>query len=332
MLNFKIITDKKIWEKFLLASDQVTFLQSWNWGMFHENLGHKIFRIGIYQQQKLIGLILAIKICAKRGTYLEIPGGPILNWQKQTVIDQVFNYLKSLAKKEKAVFIRIRPNIIITPKLNLVKAPMHLHAENTWVLDLNKTPEQLLAGMRKNTRYSIKKAEKLGVTVIESTAQKDIDKLYQLQLAVVSRQHFTPFSYQYLLTQFQAFVKDGQIKIFKAIYQEKILAISFIIFYGDEAVYHYSGSSDELRQIPASYALQWQAILTAKQLGFKRYNFWGIASNNNPRHRFAGVTLFKIGFGGRGINYFPAHDLIVNHWLYWPTYIFEALRKKLRRL
>ena len=37
------------------------------------------------------------------------------------------------------------------------------------------------------------------------------------------------------------------------------------------------------------------------------------------------------GFGGQEINYLPAHDLPTSL-LYWPTYLFETLRKKIRKL
>lgn len=331
MISLKPIVSKTIWENFLLQSDQCTFLQSWNWGEFHLQLGHKIFRLGIYKNNQLAGLILAIKICAKRAIYLEIPGGPILNWQSQTEINQVFNYLKSLAAEEQAVFIRIRPNITSVPKLNLIKSPMHLHAETTWVLDLEPSEEQLLAAMRKNTRYSLKKSFSLPLKVVASKNIKDVQALYRLQLAVAKRHNFVPFSLAYLEAQFQAFLPDNQIQLFKVIYRQQVLAIAFIIFYGPEAVYHYSGSADQYRDIPASYALQWAVIKEAKRRGFRRYNFWGIASNHNPQHRFAGVTLFKTGFGGRPINYLPAHDLPLN-WSYWLTYLFETIRRLVRHL
>lgn len=331
MYQVKPIANKKQWENFLLASPQVSFLQSWNWGVFHEKLGHKIFRLGLFQGKQLIGVSLLIKIFAKRATYFECPAGPVIPWEDQAAVNFIFKFIKKLAKSQGAVFVRIRPNIE-TKKINypLIKAPMHLHAETTWVLDLNLPAETLLANMRKTTRYEIKKAAKLGVIVRSGTIQ-DIPELFKLQLEVVKRQKFTPFSQEYLLKQWQAFAPDNQIKIFKAIYQGQVLAISFIIFYGAEAVYHYSGSRSDFRHIPASAALQWQAILSAKKQKLSRYNFWGIAPNNNPRHRFSGVTIFKKGFGGRPVNYFPAHDLVIKS-IYWLDYLFESLRRSFRRL
>jgi len=331
MLEFKIINDKLTWERFLLASDQVNFLQSWAWGEFHRSLGHKIFRLGIYQSFRLVGLVLLIKIIARRGVYFEVPGGPIINWKDKAIIGQVFAYLKKLGLEQKISFIRIRPNICFKPEFNLIKAPMHLHAENTWVLDLNQSEAEIMAKMRKTTRYLIKKAIKLGVKIIISNNEHDIDILAKLQQDTVNRHHFIPFSREYFLNQFKAFKVDNTIKIFKAIYQGRVLSIAMIIFYGPEAIYHYSASSDEARQIPASYLVQWEAIKLAKKQHCRRYNFWGIAPNDNSRHRFYGVTIFKKGFGGQRLNYCPAYDLVVRK-NYWLIYLFESLRKIFRRL
>ena len=206
---------------------------------------------------------------------------------------------------------------------------MHLHAETTWVLDLDQPEEKILKSMRKNTRYAIKKAKKLNVKVTTSKKLTDVDTLYELQLETVNRKRFIPFSKTFLKEQFETFQSVNQLQLFKASYKDQVLAMAMVHFYGQEAVYHYSGSSNQLRNIPASYLLQWKAIKTAKKLGFKRYNFWGYTEN--PKHRFFGPSLFKKGFGGYKLGYMPAHDLPINN-SYWLTYLFETLRRKIRRL
>lgn len=338
MITVRKISQKKLWEDFLQSSPQVSFLQSYNWGEFHRKLGHKIFRLGFYQDNNLIGITLLIKIKAKRGSYLECPAGPVISYTNYKVVEQILNLIKDLASKEKTSFIRIRPNVKETKqnlellkKLGLNPAPMHLHAETTWLLDLGLPKKELLLNMRKNTRHAIKKAKKLKILVTASTNPKDISLLYKLQLDTVKRHKFIPFSEEYFLDQLNAFKKDNQIQLFKASYQGQVLAISFIIFYGDEATYHYSGSSSTHRNIPVSYALQWAAIKAAKKRGLLKYNFWGIAKDSKKDHRFSGVTTFKKGFGGYQANYIKGHDLPIKK-TYWLTYIFETLRRRTRHL
>lgn len=338
MIKVREIENKEIWESFVLANKDGNFLQSWNWGEFNKNLGKKIFRLGFFDQNDLKGVSLLIKQKAKRGIYLECPGGPLINWGQPGFFKEFIAQLKKIGEKEKCLFARVRPQIqdnlinkILFKNHGFVSAPMHLHAETTWQLDVTKSEERLLREMRKTTRYLIKKAIKLGIEVKQSTKLKDVDFLYKLQMETVARHHFVPFPKEYFLEEFKAFVSDNQIKIFKAIWQGQVLAIAFIIFYGQEAVYHYSGSTSAFPKIPTSYALQWAVIKEAKKRGCKVYNLWGIAPADNPKHRFAGVTLFKKGFGGYKVDHLHAQDLPISLG-YWVVHIFERMRKVYRRL
>lgn len=338
MIEVKEIKNKETWENFILTNPGQNFLQSWNWGEFNKNLNHKIFRLGFFNQGDLQGACLLIKKQAKRGTHLECPAGPLIDWNRPLFFKEFVNQLRKIGQEEKCLYARVRPQILdnftnqtLFKNQGFISAPMHLHAENTWQLDVSKSEEQLLREMRKTTRYLVKKAIKQGVRVEQSTEEKDVDFLYQLQMEAVARHHFVPFPKKYFLAEFKAFIADDQIRIFKAIWKNKVLAIAFIIFYGQGAVYHYSGSSSRFPKIPASYALQWEVIKEAKKRNCRVYNFWGIAPTDNPRHRFAGVTLFKKGFGGYRVDYLHAQDLALNG-TYWLIHLFERIRKIYRRL
>lgn len=310
----------------MLKSEQVNFLQSWAWGEMHRSLGRTVWRLGVYRRGRLSGLVQLIKITARRATYLECPGGPVIDWAGPDR-PKLFAELKRFARENGASFVRIRPNIF--PKeLGLKQAPMHLHAETTWVLDLAPGEEELLKNMRKTSRYLIRKAEKLGVKISQSVDPEDIDLLFALQQETVGRKHFVPFPKDYFLAELKAFLPDS-VRLFKAAYRGEVLAVAMIIFYGPEAVYHYSGSSSRQREVPASYLLQWEVIKTAKRLGFRRYNFWGYT--DDPKHRFYGPSRFKAGFGGRRVEYQPAQDLVAGPG-YWGNWVVETLRRKLRRL
>jgi len=332
------VKNKKTWESFVLNNKEGNFLQSWNWGRFHQQIGNKIFRLGFKRNNRLEGISLLIKQEAKRGIYLECPGGPLLNWHKPVIFEEFIKEIKKRASQENCSFIRIRPQLrdnLFNKKLfqrqGFISAPMHLHAENTWQLDLTKTKDQLWKEMRKNNRQLINKAQELGVQVKESRKAGDIDLLYKLQMEAVGRHHFVPFPKKYFYHQFKTFTSDNQAAIFKAVYREKVLSAALIIFYGQSAVYHYSGSSSDYWQIPDSYLLQWAVINKAKERGHRFYNFWGIAPTSDPNHRFAGVTIFKKGFGGFPVSYLPAQDLPLTCF-YWPVYLFENIRKACRSL
>lgn len=338
-ITVKNITEKKEWEDFILAHPEANFLQSWGWGEFHKALGKQISRIGFYKNGKLAGIMLSVVEPARRGRYLTVPGGPIIDWKNNETVKAFGNQIKQIAKDNGCVFIRVRPQLKsdessrkIFKELRFIKAPMHLHAELTSQLDITKSEEELMSQMRKATRYEIKKAMKIGIKISMSTNSSDIKNFYNLQIETAKRQQFVPFSYKFLFEQFKIFAQNGQAFLYSAKLKNKLLAQAFIIFYNQEAVYHYGASTDEGRRFPGAYLIQWEAIREAKKRGMTRYNFWGVAPEDKKNHRFSGLSLFKRGFGGQDFEYLHAQDLIVSKPKYLLNYIIESARKIVRRV
>lgn len=333
------ISNKNTWEKFVLSYPDANFLQSWNWGEFHKNLGKKISRIGFYEGHKLVGAMLSILEKAKRATYLIVPGGPLIDWGSENQVIAFRETIEKIAKESSCSFVRIRPQILeneknadLFSKMGFKKAPMHLHAELTRQLDLTKSEEELLSEMRKTTRYEIKQALKLNIEIKQSIKTDDIDEFYKLQRETAKRQGFVEFDKRFLKEQFSVFVKDGQVILYTAYLAKKKLAQAFIIFYGDEADYHYGASTLDGRKYPGAYLLQWEAIKEAKKRKMQRYNLWGVAPEGGINHRFHGVSIFKRGFGGEDVDYLHARDLVINSIVYKINQAIELTRKKLRRL
>lgn len=163
-IEVKNIESSNLWENFILNYPEANFLQSWAWGQFHESLGKKIFRKGFFVGNKLIGVMLSIVEDAKRAKYITVPGGPLIDWKEEKIFNAFVEEIKSIVKDTHSVFVRVRPQLIsdkfsksLFKKYGFRDAPMHLHAELTSQLQLNKNEDELLAGMRKTTRYEIKK-------------------------------------------------------------------------------------------------------------------------------------------------------------------------------
>jgi lipid II:glycine glycyltransferase (peptidoglycan interpeptide bridge formation enzyme) len=335
------IKDKPIWEDFLFSCQEKTFVSSWNWGEFQKALGNKIWRLGIYEGNKLASVALVIKIAARRGTFLFLPHGPVLKneAEKKEILQILLIELKKIAQEEKASFIRISPiwlrseeNAEVFISLGFIEAPLHMHPEVTWELDLKPSEEDLLHSMRKTTRYLVKQAEKnMAVKITLSENLEDVEKFSAVYGATVDRHHFIPFSLNYLKKELLAFQPDHQIMVFSGRYQEEVVASAMVIFWSGIAFYHQGASSQKYAKVPVSYLLQWEAIKEAKKRGCKLYNFWGIAPNDNPRHPWAGLSLFKMGFGGQRKEYVKTQDLPLS-FKYHLIRLFETLRRAKRNL
>jgi lipid II:glycine glycyltransferase (peptidoglycan interpeptide bridge formation enzyme) len=337
-LEIKEADSKRDWEKFVSNYPPLSFLQSWNWGETNELMGDKVFRLGLYEKDKLAGVCLVIKAKAKRGAHFLIPGGPLINFKKRSHFQAIFDYLVELGRKERVWFIRVRPQLLASPgnlkifkNLGFIPAPIHLHAETTWELDINKPEEEILMGMRKTTRNLVRRSERSGLVCRESKDPKDAKILFKLQQETVKRHGFVGFSKKAFASELKTFGYDDQASLFLVRYQRKILAAAIFIFYGEIAYYHYSGSSSDFPKIPSTHFLLWQAIKEAKKRGCRVFNFWGIAPTEDSSHPWAGLTLFKKGFGGERVDYLHAQDYPLKNY-YRLTRGFETIRRIRRKL
>jgi len=327
------VKDKNIWEDFLTGCAEKTFLQSWNWGEFQQRAGNKIWRMGIYEGEKLTGAALVVKVEARRGTLLLIQH--LVNIGEQG-LEVLVAELKKIGREEDASFVRMAPLFEkngekqkVFEGLGFREAPMHANAyEATWKLDITLPEEELMKNMRKTTRYLIRQTMKNSDIAIEKSQKMSDLEIYQnLNKEVAIRQKFVPFSDNYIKNEFGIFSADGQALWFFGKYKGEVAAAALVIFWQGIGFYHQAASLLKYAKLSIPYLLQWEAIKEAKSRGCKIYDFWGFTDPAKyPKHPWAGPTLFKMGFSGYNREYIKTQDLPLSN-KYWLTYFFEKLRK-----
>jgi lipid II:glycine glycyltransferase (peptidoglycan interpeptide bridge formation enzyme) len=215
--------------------------------------------------------------------------------------------------------------------MGLKKSPMHLAAEHTVIINLAKSEDDILAGMRRQTRYEVRQATKRGIIVEKDDSEAIFREFHAVQAETARRQKFVPPSLKVLLAEREAFAGNIMIYVAKTAEGEPI-AYGLIIKNGREADYYEAASTPLNRKLPGAYALLWQAIKDLKKEGYERFNLWGIAPAGQPHHRYAGVTTFKTGFGGDIVEYVPAHDMVISQFGYLKNLTVETIRRKRRHL
>lgn len=338
-MNIQDITDKTQWDDFVTSHPEANFLHAWQWGEFHIARGKTVIRRGVFDGEKLIGVYEGEIETARRGRHLAIAGGPIVDWDNQPAIQALVEDMRAQGRKHRCAFVRVRPQLEKTDEsmrlfasLGFKRAPMYLSVELAGVLDLEKSEEELLKGMRQRLRRALRKAAKNDIQVEASTDPKQIKNFYDIQLQTASRHQFVAFSEDFLEKQFSAFADDGAAVLYTARYNDEILAQNFMIFYGNEASYHYGVSTELGTKLSGAPLLHMQAMRDARDRGIKRYSFWGIVDEDDTKHRFYGVSVFKRGFGVDELRYVPAHDLILDRFAYLKTWIIETTRRKIRKV
>ena len=337
----KTVENQSEWDKFVTAHQDANFLQSWDFYEFYFSRGFDIVRRGIYDENnQLVGVYAGEVEPAKRGRHLAIAGGPIFDWTNQEIKNLIFSDMKQQAKKLKCTFVRVRPQLQNTPEnakifqqLGFRKAPMYLSVEFAGVLNLENSEEEILKNMRQRLRRALRKAEKNQITIEKTSDPKAIHDFYQIELQTAKRHDFYAFSEDFLTKQFAAFAKNNEAVLYIAKLHGEILAENFMIFYGNEASYHYGVSSELGTKYSGAPLLHMEAMRDARKRGIKRYNFWGIVDESDTNHRFYGVSVFKRGFGVEELKYLEARDLVLDKISYYTkTLPIEALRRKVRHV
>ena len=80
--------------------------------------------------------------------------------------------------------------------------------------------------------------------------------------------------------------------------KDRLIAGAILLTYGDTLYYLHGAMDRNYKSMMAPYILHWQIIKWAKEQGLKHYDLWGIDAQKWP-----GVTRFKLGWGGRQIEY-----------------------------
>lgn len=338
-LDTAFALSREEWDAFVSNLPEANFLQSWDFYEFHKSRGKEVVRKLVKKSGRIVGAWAGVVETAKRGTYMAVAGGPLIDWNDEEVVAEVFNDIRSEGKKHGCVFVRVRPQAEATPEMfrilekqGLKRAPMYLSVEYAGILDLRKTEEEILAGASQGFRRKLRKAEKNDIEIEISDGDEAIREFCKLEKLHSERQKYVAFSSDFLTKQFEAFRKGGEVLIYTARKDGEILAQNFMIFYGPEASYHYGVSSELGTRYSAAPLLHLKAMAEARERGCVRYNLWGIVEKDEVNHRFYGVSEFKRSFGCEEFRYTPAHDLILKPAKYQLTKLVETARKKKRHV
>ncbi len=380
------------WDSFAYSHPYSSIHQTSRWAHFQSNVAarDKFWIIGIFDDRKLIaGTVLIRHKMPKGYTWLYAPRGPLFTYDDPQKAHEQMQVLlvkiKEIAKDEKTIFFRIDPLVQIQgesrEKLtankkshkNSKRKQLHFskfhfshlgyQPEDTLILDIEKSENEILAQMKEKGRYNIRLAIKKGVKVTEVEAssphaQGQIQDYFNILQETLERDKFHGHGISFYKNMVEKLApkpntqketqntqkdarsaKDGFSRMLLAYYidpeTKKEIPLAGIIatFYKDTGIYYFGASSNQYRNLMAPYLLQWHAIRLAKSLGLKKYDLLGIAPETpqdplGPKnHHWRGVTEFKRKFGGTYIKYLPPQDFAFKPLLYRAYAATKKLRK-----
>jgi peptidoglycan pentaglycine glycine transferase (the first glycine) len=286
---------------------------------------------------------------------LYIPKGPAFYWnsdQGQSILKDV----KEFARKKKAIFIKIDPDIILGTGIDGQNAEVSIQGElfqkdlqstgwlfspeqiqfrNTFYINLDSQPEDLLSKMKSKTRYNIGLAQRKGVSVRIGT-KKDLPELFSMYVETALRDNFILRDKSYYIFAWQSFMDNQMAEPLIAEFNGSPIAAVIVFRFAGKAWYVYGMSREVHRDKMPNYLLQWRAILRAKEHRCSTYDFWGAPNQFTTEDPMWGVYRFKDGFGGQIVRTIGAWDYVLKPNLYHFSMILLPklllfLRNKARR-
>jgi lipid II:glycine glycyltransferase (peptidoglycan interpeptide bridge formation enzyme) len=231
-----------------------------------------------------------------------------------------------------ADFLRIEPQAVPFGALRVSS----VQPSQTWILDLAPDAADLMKGMHPKTRYNIGLAERKGVRTYRVSLKDPnvFDIFWSLVGETTGRDRFSAHDREYYRQMLETLAgdpaHDAQIRPVATLefaeHDGRVLAANLMIWFGDTVTYLHGASSNVRREVMAPHLMHWKLINEAKSLGFKHYDFWGVAPEGAVNHPWAGVSRFKRGFGGRYVSYPGTFDLPLDRFWYRFYRLIQSLR------
>ncbi len=317
---------KESWNQIVSSFSPTSLLQSWQWGDIKSRYGwevdHKTWTneqdeiqaaaMILKREQRIPFIGLGLKI-------LYVPKGPLLDWRGE-IRERVLQDLVDYAREVGAVYIKIDPDLIIAEGYQgsddfsqnereqeiiqqmvdngWIISKQQIQFKNTFIIDLSKTPEEILSDMKQKTRYNIRLAGRKGVTV-RNLELDELDKLYEMYAETSNRDGFIIRPRDYYLDLWRTFISADMATALVAEVEGELVAGLMLFHFGDRSWYLYGMSTNKHREKMPNYLLQWEAIKISHEKGCSVYDLWGAPDEFNKTDRMWGVYRFKEGLGAK---------------------------------
>lgn len=323
------------WDDAAVRSPDGHVLQSAAWAKIRESQG---WRAEFHQFGTPLPVALVLWRSLPAGQSLAyVPRGPIAGDGAQ--LHEALAKLAELARERRAVFLKVDPEIDADRGASALSAAGFRRAPDiqpviaTLELDLAPEEDALLGALEKDTRWSVRQAEKRGVSVRDANGDADLRALYDLYVETGQRAGFITRTWDYYRRMWGTLVDAGHAKVRLAEKDGTPVAGALTWRCGEREVYQSAATNDAGRTAYAAYGLLWRCIIEARKGGARRFDFGGIpvdvTRKDDPMY---GPYQFKKGFGGTPRRFVGAHDAVPNDLVYRAYEVAEPLYTNALRL
>lgn len=302
------------WTRLAAGFHDYNYKQFWSYGLVSAAaIGASSEFIGFYKAEFLLGItnIRLKKIPLLPTGIAYINGGPIF-MASEDVLDAP-SLLRECLQALVDEYV-VRRHFVLRIKCTVYPEPLNIDlsrvfeelnfrpAQNsdlyrTFLVDISKPVEDIRKALHGKWRNQLNRGEKNELTVVRGTDISFFQQFESLFTQLKTRKGFDVSQDVGFFEKVQEGLQEKD-KFFIQLASKDgdLLSAHVGSYIGDTAVYLLGASSHDGNALKASYILQWNTILTARERGCKWYDLGGIDPDGNQ-----GVYHFKKGFNGTDV-------------------------------
>jgi lipid II:glycine glycyltransferase (peptidoglycan interpeptide bridge formation enzyme) len=324
--------DRSRWNAFVAGPGRGHVMQSYEWGEVMRRRGWEPVRIAAVRGKAFCGAMALYlrRIPLLPFTFAYSPYGPVLSAAEGGELPCLVERARRLGAERRLIFLQLFPDALAGDEAALAaiiaqgfhrieKQGILRLTQPLWIymIDIGRSEAELLAAMKKKTRYGIRFSSRKGVRVEERRSEADLACFHALLVENGRRKNFPVRGLNFYRSIWKEFAPAGLARLFFALHGPEVVAAELAFVFGDTCYGMYRTSSPLGRSLQANYTLVWEVIRWARQRGLKRYDLRGVASFAPPEdHSGYGVFKFKDGWGGTPRTYAGDYYHILNPRLY----------------
>jgi lipid II:glycine glycyltransferase (peptidoglycan interpeptide bridge formation enzyme) len=318
-------------------------VQTWEWGDFQIGEGHQVYRLGVFDNNKMVS---AYSVSFHKIPHTNYSIGTML--RGPNIDDEMIKNVRKIAVDEKAIFVKFEPDVYhqtfdtnnnsttvnsLPGFPGLVISPKVAFYPYSYVIDLTKSEDELLVVMHPKTRYNIKVANRNNVVVLENSTDEGFEIYLKLLFATTKRQGFYLHSREYHQNLWKILQPTGMVHIMLSQYQGQTLSAFMLFTLKNKLFYPYGSSLAVHKEVMAQNLLMWEVIKFGRESGLKTFDMWGsLGPDAKETDSGFGFHRFKQGYGGQLVQFVGTYDLVINPQLYQLYNLIDKYRWKLLRL
>ena len=237
-MDFVELTEKeyqKFWENHPLK----TFLSAPKIAKLREKSNWKAYFVGVKENKKVVAAALLLSHKRKFNVNeFYSPRGFLLDYNNKELLTFFVEKVKEFANSKNGYVLRIDPYVIYKQRdingdiveggednsqvveelssLGFKKVKIENMEQVGWMFSLGlegKTEEQILKEMKPNTRNTIRKAEKLGITMTE-LSYDELDRFQNIMVETGERKNFAVRNVEYFQNMYELFHDSNEVKYY----------------------------------------------------------------------------------------------------------------------